>query len=64
MTGNSAREGGGAVFDVVDIGWGSLTFNQSHLRDNTSGEFQNFPGVFYELDGKDTAPTVIDTTAN
>ena len=64
MTGNSAREGGGAVFDVVDIGWGSLTFNQSHLRDNTSGEFQNFPGVFYELDGTDTAPTVIDTTAN
>ena len=27
MDGNSAREGGGAVFDVVDSGWGALTFN-------------------------------------
>ena len=27
MDGNGAREGGGAVFDVVDTGWGALTFN-------------------------------------
>ena len=29
MDDNSAREGGGAVFDVVDSGWGTLTFNES-----------------------------------
>ena len=38
------REGGGAVFDVVDSGWGALTFNQSHLSHNISGQFQTFPG--------------------
>jgi hypothetical protein len=52
MKDNSAREGGGAVFDVVDSGWGSLTFRDSQLLGDTSGEFQNAPGIFYELDGK------------
>ena len=28
MDDNRAREGGGAVFDVVDTGWGALTFKQ------------------------------------
>ena len=37
MNNNTAREGGGAVFDVVDAGWGALTFNrvapaQQHQR--------------------------------
>jgi hypothetical protein len=59
MNENSAREGGGAVFDVVDSGWGALTFNQSHLLGDTSGKFQTFPGVYYDLDGHDRAPVMI-----
>jgi hypothetical protein len=62
MSDNSAREGGGAVFDVVDSGWGALTFNHSQLHDDTSGQFQTFPGVFYQLDGNDRAPAMINST--
>ena len=62
MDDNTAREGGGAVFDVVDTGWGTLTFNQSHLHHDTSGEFQTFPGVYYEIDGHDRAPVMIKST--
>jgi hypothetical protein len=62
MDGNRAREGGGAVFDVVDSGWGTLTFNHSHLQDNVSGQFQTFPGVYYDLDGHDRAPTMVEST--
>jgi hypothetical protein len=63
MDDNPAREGGGAVFDVVDLGYGSLTFQRSHLHHNASGEFQTFPGVYYEIDGHDRPPTMIDSTA-
>ena len=62
MENNSAREGGGAVFDVVDSGFGALTFNESHLHNNISGRFQTFPGVYYDLDGKDTVPVMIKST--
>jgi hypothetical protein len=62
MNDNRAREGGGAVFDVVDSGWGTLTFNQSHLHNDISGEFQTFPGVYYDLDGHDRAPVMIKST--
>jgi hypothetical protein len=64
MDGNTAREGGGAVFDVVDSGWGALTFKQSRLHDNTSGRFQTFPGVYYDLDGHDRPPVMINSTDN
>jgi hypothetical protein len=64
MDDDSAREGGGAVFDVVDTGWGALTFNQSHLQDDVSGQFQTFPGVYYDIDGHDTAPAMIKSTDN
>ncbi len=64
MDDNSAREGGGAVFDVVDSGWGALTFNESRLHSNISGQFQTFPGVYYDLDGHDRAPAMINSTAN
>jgi hypothetical protein len=63
MDDNRAREGGGAVFDVVDSGFGALTFNQSELHHNVSGAFQTFPGVYYEIDGHDRAPAMIDSTA-
>jgi hypothetical protein len=62
MDDNSAREGGGAVFDVVDSGWGALTFDESHLHHDISGEFQTFPGVYYDLDGKDRPPVMIRST--
>ena len=62
MDHNRAREGGGAVIDVVDSGWGALTFNQSHLHNDISGQFQTFPGVYYDLDGHDRAPVMINST--
>ena len=62
LTDNSAREGGGGVFDVVDTGWGALTFNQSHLHSNVSGQFQTFPGVYYNIDGHDRAPVMIKSS--
>jgi hypothetical protein len=61
MRNNTAREGGGAVFYVVDSGWGKLTFDQSDLHHNTSGEFQTYPGVFDNIDGRDVQPVVIDS---
>jgi hypothetical protein len=64
MEDNTAREGGGAVFDVVNSGWGALTFEQSHLHHNTSGRFQTSPGIYYALDGKDSQPVMIDSTAD
>ena len=62
MDNNSAREGGGAVFDVVDTGWGALTFKDSHLHHDISGAFQTFPGVYYDIDGRDSVPTMVDST--
>jgi hypothetical protein len=62
MSGNRAREGGGAVFDVVDSGFGALTFRDSHLHGNVSGRFQTFPGVYYQRDGRDRPPTMIRST--
>jgi hypothetical protein len=64
MRNNTAREGGGAVFYVVDSGWGKLTFNQSHLHHDTSGQFQTFPGVFDHIDNSDVTPVMIDSTDN
>jgi len=64
LQGNTAREGGGAVFDVVDSGWGALTFNESHLHHNISGAFETFPGVYYEIDGKDSRPVMIKSTVD
>jgi hypothetical protein len=62
MTGNTAREGGGAIFDVVDSGWGALTLRDSQLHGNTSGRFQTAPGVYYEIDGKDRGPRLLRST--
>jgi hypothetical protein len=63
MDDNTAREGGGAVFDVVDIGYGSLTFQRSRLRHNVSGVFQTFPGVYYQIDGHDRPPVMVKSSA-
>jgi len=56
MSGNTAREGGGAIFYVVDAGGGTLTIDNSTLQDNTSGAFQNAPGIFDEVNSVVTTP--------
>jgi hypothetical protein len=58
---DSAREGGGAIFCVIDNGQGALTIENSDLDGNPSGEFQDAPGIFDSLDGHDVQPTVIDS---
>ncbi len=62
MRDNTAREGGGAIFYVVDSGSGKLTLNRSHLRHNPSGQFQTFPGIYDNIDGHDTQPVMIHST--
>ena len=61
---DSAREGGGAIFCVIDNGQGALTVENSDLHGNPSGEFQNAPGIFDSLDGHDVQPTVIDSAVS
>jgi len=61
MSDDSAREGGGAIFFVVDAGGGTLRIEDSTLDDNPSGVFHNAPGIFDNVDGRDTAPAVIDS---
>jgi hypothetical protein len=58
---NSAREGGGAVFFVVDNNVGTLTIKNSTLHNNPSDEFftAGFPGIFFHSSGH---PIVIDST--
>jgi hypothetical protein len=62
MSGNSAREGGGAIFFVVDAGGGTLKIEYSTLKHNPSGEFQNKPGIFDSVDGRVTNQVVIHST--
>jgi predicted outer membrane repeat protein len=49
ITGNSAREGGGAIFFVSDNKTGTLTIEHSKLRDNPNAGFQTagYPGIFF-----------------
>ena len=56
MSGNTAREGGGAIFFVVDADGGTLTIDGSTLSGNTSGAFQNAPGIFDEVNSVVTQP--------
>jgi len=64
MHNNPAREGGGAIFYVVDSGWGKLTLNRSHLHHDPSGQFQTYPGIYDDIDGHDGPPVMIDSTDN
>jgi hypothetical protein len=60
---DNAREGGGAVFFVVDNNHGNLTIKDSTLHHNPSGEFftAGFPGIFFHSSGR---PIVIGSTIN
>ncbi|HUN32124.1 MAG TPA: hypothetical protein VMU95_08880 [Trebonia sp.] len=58
MRDNTAREGGGGIFFVVNSGGGTLRIDSSTLQGNPSGEFQNAPGIFDSVNGQDTQPVV------
>jgi len=62
MLNNTAPEGGGAIFFVVDQGGGTLKIEYSTLHHNHSGEFQNAPGIFDSVDGHDTKPIEIHSS--
>ena len=47
MTGNHAREGGGAVFFVSNDRTGVLDIRSSTLRRNPSDGFESDPGIFF-----------------
>jgi hypothetical protein len=63
IRGNSAREGGGGIFFVVDNNQGTLTIRDSTLHNNPSGEFftAGFPGIFFHSSG---GPIVTGSTIN
>jgi len=64
MRDNTAREGGGAIFFVVDSGGGTLKIEYSTLHHNPSGQFQNAPGIFDSVNGHVTKPVVTHSTVN
>ena len=47
MTGNHAREGGGAIFFVSNDRSGTLDIRSSTLRNNPSEGFQTDPGIYF-----------------
>ena len=47
MTGNHAREGGGAIFFVSNDRTGDLRIRSSVLKKNPSDGFENSPGIFF-----------------
>lgn len=47
LTGNHAREGGGAIFFVSNDRSGTLTIDGSRLTDNPSDGFETLPGIFF-----------------
>jgi len=59
---NTAREGGGGIFFVVNSGGGTLQIESSTLQGNPSGAFQNAPGIFDSVNGQDTQPVVVGSS--
>jgi hypothetical protein len=59
---NTAREGGGGIFFVVNSGGGTLQIESSTLQGNPSGAFQNAPGIFDSVNGRDTQPVVVSSS--
>ncbi len=62
MSGNTAREGGGAIFYVVNAGGGTLTIKYSTLHNNPSGQFYTAPGIFDFVDGAAAQPVKIHSS--
>jgi hypothetical protein len=55
---NTAREFGGAIFDVVDQYWGALTLRGCTLSDNPASPIRSVPGIYYEVDGVIKKPVI------
>jgi hypothetical protein len=64
MRDNTAREGGGGIFFVVNSGGGTLQIESSTLQGNPSGAFQNAPGIFDSVNGKDTQPVEVNSSVS
>ena len=64
MRDNTAREGGGGIFFVVNSGGGTLQIESSTLQGNSSGAFQNAPGIFDSVNGKDTQPVEVNSSVS
>ena len=64
MSGNTANEGGGAIFFVVDAGGGTLTIDNSTLSGNPSAAFQNAPGIFDSVNGAEAQPVEADSSVS
>jgi hypothetical protein len=64
MTGNTAPEGGDAIFFVVDNGAGTLKIEYSTLHNDHKSAFQDAhdQGIFSEVDGVVTPPVVIHSS--
>jgi hypothetical protein len=61
ISGNRAREGGGAIFFVSNNNIGTLTIQNSKLRSNENGSFWTRPysGIYFHSSGH---PKVISST--
>jgi hypothetical protein len=61
MSGNRAREGGGAIFFVSNDRTGTLAVRDSRLTGNPSEGFETYPGIFYLGHGTpDFSGSVVD----
>jgi hypothetical protein len=63
ISGNSAREGGGAVFFVSNDRTGTLRIEQSRLTSNPNAGFQTagFPGIFFLGRGQPALTSATDS---
>ena len=59
ITGNRAREGGGAIFFVSNDRSGTLTIRGSRLVDNPSDGFETLPGIFFLGAGRTITDSVV-----
>ncbi len=59
LTGNTAREGGGAIFFVSNDRSGTLTIRDSELVDNPSAGFETIPGIFFLGDSRTITDSVV-----
>ena len=60
ITGNTAREGGGAIFFVSNDRTGTLTIDGSRLTDNPSDGFETIPGIFFLGASRTITDSVVD----
>lgn len=60
LTGNRAREGGGAIFFVSNDRTGTLTIDGSRLTDNPSDGFETIPGIFFLGASRTITDSVVD----